>query len=356
MSWQEVRLEMVACYSKDMVSTDVLTAENFINVENLRKGGGKVEANKIPSKTKVTKYEKGDMLLSNIRPYLKKYWFADSDGGCSADVLVIRPDKHKILPKLLYLILSEDKFFVYEMSSAKGIKMPRGDKTQIMNYKFLLPDLKTQKKIVAILEKWDATIENLKQQILEEEKILKSLCKNVFDSGIFAEVKLADIAVLYQPKTIAESELQLSGYPVYGANGLIGYYDKYNHESSQIAITCRGSTCGTVNLVPGFSWITGNAMVVNIDDNENINQKYLYYFLKNINFKPFISGSGQPQIVKTSLSKMKIKVPDLKEQLKIALILDAQDQKLSLLRQKLSNYESQRKYLLNRLLSGKEDI
>lgn len=134
--------------------------------------------------------------------------------------------------------------------------------------------------------------------------------------------KLGEICEIYQPKTIATKEMKKQGrYPVYGANGIIGFYDKYNHENEEVLVTCRGSTCGTVNLSEPKSWITGNAMVVT-PKSEKIKKKFLYYLLMHTNLTSVISGTGQPQITRGELSPLKIPVPPLNVQEKIVKILD----------------------------------
>jgi type I restriction enzyme S subunit len=135
---------------------------------------------------------------------------------------------------------------------------------------------------------------------------------------------LQDIANVYQPKTITASLLSDDGeYPVYGANGIIGKYKEYNHVNSQICLTCRGNTCGTINYSLPFSWITGNSMVVNVDKHLDIvNKRYLYHLLSTIDYTPYISGSGQPQIVRCTIAKMPINLPDITHQISIASTLD----------------------------------
>jgi type I restriction enzyme, S subunit len=121
--------------------------------------------------------------------------------------------------------------------------------------------------------------------------------------------------------TISSSQLQKNGYPVYGANGLIGYYSEYNHEHETIAITCRGATCGTVNLIPSKSYVTGNAMCLDSLNDETIALKYLYYALSFRHLSDVISGSAQPQITREGLSNVLFPLPPLPEQQKIASIL-----------------------------------
>ena len=127
----------------------------------------------------ITEYKKDDILISNIRPYLKKIWFADKEGGCSKDVLVLRSaDTSKYLPKYIFYMVRRDAFFDYVMEGKKGIKMPRGNKEDIMKYKIPIPHIDEQKRIVAQIEaleleitKARALIENAaseKQAILDK--------------------------------------------------------------------------------------------------------------------------------------------------------------------------------------------
>lgn len=106
-------------------------------------------------------------------------------------------------------------------------------------------------------------------------------------------------------------------YPVYGANGLIGYYSRFNHDTEQIAICCRGASCGTVNYIPAKSWITGNAMVINIQSKE-VDKKFIYYQLLASDLSYMISGSGQPQIVRKPCEEHKILLPSFNTQIAIS--------------------------------------
>ena len=132
---------------------------------------------------------------------------------------------------------------------------------------------------------------------------------------------LCEICNPKQWKTIPANLLTKTGYPVYGANGIIGYYTNYNHEQPTILITCRGATCGTLNICAPFSYVNGNAMALD-NLSEEINIQYLYYYLLSRGLSDVITGSAQPQIVKQSLEKVKVTYPTLAEQRKIAAVLD----------------------------------
>jgi type I restriction enzyme S subunit len=140
----------------------------------------------------------------------------------------------------------------------------------------------------------------------------------------WVESNLGESCELYQPKTITTKDLTPDGkYLVYGANGVIGRYDKFNHEEPQLLITCRGATCGSVNISSPFSWINGNAMVVKPKHRE-ISIRYLEYFFRGaVDLSKAITGAAQPQITRQSLSPIGFKYPSLSTQQKIVSKLDA---------------------------------
>lgn len=151
-----VKLEEVASYSKDRIAVDCLTENNYVGVENLLQNkAGKRNAEKVPTGTgNASGYRSDDILIGNIRPYLKKIWLADCDGGTNGDVLVIRSHNKSILtPQYLYCVLSSDDFFDYDTKNSKGAKMPRGDKAAVMQYEFSLPTVVEQQKAVEIINR-----------------------------------------------------------------------------------------------------------------------------------------------------------------------------------------------------------
>lgn len=125
---------------------------------------GRTQSAYVPISGSCTGYEDGDILIGNIRPYLKKIWLADSTGGTNQDVLVVRLQHESckfIKPRYLYHLLASDLFFAYNMQFAKGAKMPRGDKDAIMRYEIPVPSLSEQAHIVAILDKFDALVNDI---------------------------------------------------------------------------------------------------------------------------------------------------------------------------------------------------
>ncbi|MFC0337569.1 type I restriction enzyme, S subunit [Kushneria avicenniae] len=126
--------------------------------------------------------------------------------------------------------------------------------------------------------------------------------------------------------TISKSEFTSDGYPVYGANGKIGFHSTYNHEEPTVLITCRGATCGRVNVSEPKSYVNGNAMALDFLDEAKVHIKYLYYCLQNSDFDQIITGVAQPQITRQSLNRLQVPLPPLDEQKRIASILDAADE------------------------------
>lgn len=320
--WVNVSLKDVADFQKERISSGLLDESTYISTENiLQNFQGVQSAISIPANTNVVAYKKNDILLSNIRPYLKKVWFSDRIGGCSADVFVLRSKTCE--PEFLYNVIASDKFINYVMSGAKGVKMPRGDKNQMESFSFSIPAVAEQRKISQLFQLLDERIATQNKIIEKLQSLIKGIRNNLMLKIKGDSVTLQDIADIYQPKTIASTDLTEEGYLVYGANGVIGKYHSYNHEKEQICITCRGNTCGTVNFTEPKSWITGNAMVINTDNfTQNINKRYLFHYLSFINFDSIISGSGQPQIVRQSLAKLKLILPATTVQNHIANCLD----------------------------------
>ncbi len=152
------KLSDICHYVKGKVDVSGLDNVTYISTENmLPDKGGVTEAATLPNTAQAQIYEHNDVLVSNIRPYFKKIWFANQDGGCSNDVLVFRANEG-VEPGFLYYVLADDKFFNYSMATSKGTKMPRGDKKTLMEYE--VPDfyIGTQRKVASLLGEIDEKI------------------------------------------------------------------------------------------------------------------------------------------------------------------------------------------------------
>ena len=193
-----MELKDICQYISEKVATTTLTKENYISTENmLPDKGGIVTASGVPFGNS-TAFSVGDVLVSNIRPYFKKIWQANRNGGCSADVLCFRANSN-VDNSYFYYLLSQQEFFDYIMSGAKGCKMPRGDKRQIMQWKVELPPLDEQRHIASVLLSLDEKIElnrringNLEQQV---QALFKSWFVDFepFKGGKFMDSELGKI-------------------------------------------------------------------------------------------------------------------------------------------------------------------
>lgn len=166
--WETMRLGDVVEYSRARVKSANLNPHDYTGVENLLQNfEGRIPEDKLPPTASVTRYQPGDVLLGNIRPYLKKAWLADSEGGASNDVLVLSIQQHStsnLLPTWLYRVITGNSFLHYNVSNSKGAKMPRGDKKMILDYQIPLPPLEIQEDITTKLDIFTEYIDNLKRE------------------------------------------------------------------------------------------------------------------------------------------------------------------------------------------------
>lgn len=187
-------LSEVSAYRQTRIASASVNAENYISTENMLPNRGGVErATTVATAKMFPAYKKGDILLSNIRPYFKKIWYADKDGGCSNDVLVVKANK-SVVGKFLYYVLSDNNFFNYSTMTSKGTKMPRGSKNAIMKYWVPALDISTQEKISSILSAYDDLIENNNRRIELLEQAAQELYKEWFVRFRFPGYENAEFA------------------------------------------------------------------------------------------------------------------------------------------------------------------
>ena len=250
-------------------------------------------------------------------------------------------------------------FFAYQLNGtrkkdiarvAQGVSVVHLYGENLKHIRVYHPAIEEQKKITRLLSLIDKRIATQNKIIEKLQSLIKGLrvccMQRVYGNNVY----LSEIAQIYQPQTISSTELTEDGFLVYGANGIIGKYKDYNHETEQICITCRGNTCGMVNYTKPMSWITGNAMVINTDKyQDKVCKRYLYHYLSAYNFNSIISGSGQPQIVRTPLEKLKITLPTISEQKQKAIIFDKIQDKIDINHKVLNLYIGQKQYLLRQM-------
>jgi type I restriction enzyme S subunit len=235
---------------------------------------------------------------------------------------------------------------------------------QVRDFQIALPPLPEQQRIVTLLdEAFEALATakaNTEQNIKNASALFTSHLKSVFSKRVeeWAEATLGEMCEMYQPKTISTKDLVPDGrYPVFGANGIIGRFDKFNHEEPQLLVTCRGATCGSVNISLPKSWITGNAMVVRPKDNA-LDLRFLeFIFRGGVDLSVTITGSAQPQITRTNLSPLLIRFPvEISEQIRLAETFQALTAEVkhltSIYERKLAALEELKTSLLHQAFNG----
>ena len=361
----KVKLREIAEYVNIKINSNNLSLNNYISTENMlpdRKGISM--SSNIPNNN-VNKFLKNDILISNIRPYFKKIWFAIFEGGASNDILVIRGN-NKVNSKYLYYLLSTDDFFDYNVKGSKGTKMPRGDKEHIMNYEFKLPSLKEQKRIADILTALDDKIELNNQMNQTLEEIASLLYKRWFvdfefpddkgnpyksSGGEMVESELGMIPKGWEVKKLGEIELIITDFVSNGsfaslkANTKIykeenyavfvrntdlksGKFETYVDEKTyqflskskllggEIIISNVGDV-GSVFLCPRINkkmTLGNNVILVKSQESKIYWNYYLYIFLKSSLGKALLesitSGSAQMKFNKTDFKKLKFIAPN----------------------------------------------
>lgn len=180
--WREYTVEDVAVFCTASIPTSWINLRHYIGTDNMLANRNGIRDNTIAIPYVVVReYREGDILLSNIRPYLKKIWLADKAGGCSNDVFVIRSiNNEKVLPTFLFYLLSQDAFFDEVMASSVGTKMPRGDKNIIKNYRITVPsDSSEQQSIVSILSSMDYETKKLKEKLEKTRQIKQGMMQQL---------------------------------------------------------------------------------------------------------------------------------------------------------------------------------
>ena len=369
--WVNVSLKDVADFQKERISSGLLDESTYISTENiLQNFQGVQSAISIPANTNVVAYKKNDILLSNIRPYLKKVWFSDRIGGCSADVFVLRSKTCE--PEFLYNVIASDKFINYVMSGAKGVKMPRGDKNQMESFSFSIPAVVEQRKISRLFQLLDERIVTQNKIIEKLQSLIKGLNDNIH-KGIKGEtVCFSDLGEaysglsgkggddfgygepfitymnVYQNTYISEKDYELVQIAPNEKQNSVQYGDALFTLSSE---TPEEVSIGAVYL--------GNTQKLYLNSfcfgihfyDERVLPQYLAHFISSSSFRraiyPLAQGSTRFNLQKNDFMKMKFLLPSLEKQGHIANTLDALHCRLANEKSLTEQYILLKKYLLS---------
>ena len=317
----------------------------FINGNNLVNGKIQINANTLKITEEEANKIKRDLnektLLLSINGTLGNIALYNHEKitlGKSACFLNVKEEKDKIFLKS---VLSTKEFKKYMQLVATGSTIKNLAPSQVANYEFELKDNVDKYKVSNLLSSIDNKIENNNKINAELESLAKTIYdywflqfefpneegkpykssggKMVWNKELKREIpegwavkKLNSIANLYQPEILPSNLMKEDGkYFVYGANGIVGRYNKFNHEHPEIAICCRGASCGNYLMTLPKSWITGNSMVVTPKDS-SVTKEYLYHSLRYIDIKRYVTGSAQPQITRSNLDGIKVVIPPFK--------------------------------------------
>ena len=350
--WKKCTLGDVSEFSKERVNTQNLSSDNYVATENmLQDYQGIIEASSFPTNTNVIKFNKGDVLLSNIRPYLKKVWFAEKNGGCSADVFVFKA-LSACIPDFLHYIIANDRFINFAMSGAKGVKMPRGDKEQMKTYKIGLPSIEEQKKIAKLLSLLDERIATQNKVIYKLQSLIKGISSKIFASIQGIEYRMGDIASITNGNSnvqdaVAEPNDGL--YPFFDRSEDIKYLSTFLFDKEAIIYPGEGA-----EFIPRYfkgKFALHQRCYAIFDFNEIINAQYLYFYLKTQNsyFVRNAVGSTVPSLRLDTFQKLKVVVPPKEIQYSVSLCLSLMEQKFKVENEILQNLLKQKQYLLRQM-------
>ena len=298
----------------------------------------------IIGKTDEACYEGNLVLVARVGANAGFLQIINEPCGITDNTLIIKPKEVDV--QYIYYFLQH--FNLNRLIFGSGQPLITGG--MLKKVKVSLGTIQEQNKITRLLSILDERITTQNKIIDKLQSLIKGLRVRLIQIENGNIVHLGEIARIYQPQTISSTELTEDGFLVYGANGIIGKYKEYNHKTEQICITCRGNTCGMVNYTKPMSWITGNAMVINTDEHQNkVCKRYLYHYLSAYNFNSLISGSGQPQIVRTPLEQLKVTLPTFLEQKQKATFLDKIQGKIEISNKTLNLYLQQKQYLLRQM-------
>lgn len=296
--------------------------------------------------------QNGDIVIARTGASVgKSYIYHKSDGRVYFAGFLIRMrlkdnvDKDFIFQNTLTESYAKHIRIVSQRSGQPGVNVD-----ELKSYSLSMPTNKEEQQTLgSYFHHLDTLIQSTAKKIESLKQVKAASLQSMFPQdgettprvrfrgfgGEWEKVALGDIADIYQPQTIGADSFTEKGYDVYGANGIIGKYHKYNHTTNQSMIACRGSNCGVVNHSKGRCWINGNAMVINVDSYD-INKLFMFVLLQKQNFSSIVSGSGQPQIVRGPLQQWNVFLPsEKKEQQAIADYFTALDSQISFQTQRL---------------------
>ena len=375
--WDADALGVVANFVNEKVPLERVALENYISTENILPDyGGIAKASKLPTTGAVTRYRPNDTLVSNIRPYLKKVWVADKEGGASNDVIVIRA-KQNLLPQYFSCLLKNDAFIDYVMTGAKGVKMPRGDVGSMKAYRTLYPSKAEQQKIAECLSSVDELIAAQARKLDALKTHKKGLMQQLFPregesqprlrfpefqrAGDWSKMNLGQAATFYNGRAYKQEELLESGkYPVLRVGNFFTnkkwYYSDLELDETKY--------CDDGDLLYAWSasfgprvWLGGKVIyhyhIWKVEECQGIDRQFLFITLDNETERmkaQSANGLGLLHITKGTIEGWDSSFPPQPpEQQRIATCLSSIDTLITTEAQKLEAIKTHKKGLMQQL-------
>ena len=350
--WEKCTLEDVMNFSTTRVSSSELNEDSYVSTENmLQDFQGIVEAKSVPEEVNVISFSCGDILISNIRPYLKKVWRATFNGGCSSDVFVLQANDN-IESDYLHYVVANDKFINFVMSGAKGVKMPRGDKSQMKTYSLSLPQLQEQHKIARLLSLLDERIATQNKIIDKLQSLIKGISSKIFATIKGFEYRMGDIATITNGNSNVQdaiADVKEGLYPFFDRSEDIKYLPTFLFDKEAIIYPGEGA-----DFMPRYfkgKFALHQRCYAIFDFNEIINAQFLYFYLrtKNSYFIRNAVGSTVPSLRLDTFQKLKVVVPSKNTQHRVSLCLSYIEQKCNLENDILQTLLKQKQFLLRQM-------
>ena len=347
--WEKCKLGNITTFSTTRIKSTELDCKNYISTENmLQDFQGVVEAKSVPNDTNVISFTSGDILISNIRPYLKKVWKATFNGGCSSDVFVLQA-KGSLDKDFLHYVIANDRFINFVMSGAKGVKMPRGDKNQMATYQLSLPSIQEQNKIASLLSLLDKRIAT-QSKLIEDLKKLKSAISHILFSskGAIHLSEIANVVMGQSPSSNAYNDQGL-GMPLVQGNLDISngkttprlYTAEFNQttEKGNIILTVRAPVGEVAKATQKVC--LGRGVCAIIPHEENMSD-FIYQYLTFYKFmwRRYEQGSTFTSINGSDVRN--IFCPKIRN----VSILTLLDIKINIEERVVKQYQSQKQYML----------
>ena len=349
--WERCVLGDVLEFSNTRINSSELNSGNYVSTENiLQNFQGIVKARSIPEDTNVMAFSCGNILLSNIRPYLKKVWKATFNGGCSSDVFVLQANSN-IDADYLHYVVANDKFIGFVMNGAKGVKMPRGDKNQMKTYSLSLPSIKEQRKISRFLSFLDERIAVQSRLIEKLQSLIGGIAQHCIKEAISGSmcIKLGDICKITTGKLDANAQVDNGLYPFFTCAEQPFKIDNFAFDTEALLISGNGANLGYVNYYNGKFNAYQRTYVLDAFS-ENI--QYIKWALKVLLPKRIAiekSSSNTPYIVLSTLSDLRLPIPSKGNQCHMAELMQSLERKLSNQIALKSSYNMLKQYLLRQM-------